>query len=480
MGRQVRSDIAGGLARASVLLGVLSALAGCGEEAGDGAACFRHADCPACERCLSGVCVAAPDLLNACGACGPAPAERCGDGVDDDCDGATDEGCAAAGCGDGDVGPGETCDGDCPVTCADTDACTADTASGSAADCDLVCEHAPITECGPADGCCPPGCGGVADGDCGEGWQRAAPPDTPDGAPLAQLYDVWGSGPDDVWVAAALRAGDQASAAAALHWDGAAWTGSHVDPDLGAFELVSGSGPRDVWFVAGDRTIAHFDGSAWTRRDLDLPGHLAVRALHVVPGREGAAFLAYTRDSWTTGVARWQDGAWRDEPLPADLPIAVGLSGGGDDLWLVGMDCLAVRGAAAAAVPLMYDWEVQGEPCPEEGDWLTAAFGVAADDVWAVGDGPRAYHWDHGQWGAVACSEEQCWGANAGPADLWGAAAHDLWAVGDEGLVVHYDGTEWRRSPTGLAGLPALTGVWGAAPDDVWVVGGTDVVLRYR
>ena len=75
----------------------------------------------------------------------------------------------AAECGNGIVEGTEVCDGDCPdsvLVCDDNDACTADTISGSAAQCSAVCDNDPITTCIDDDGCCPAGCDGQ-DNDCG-------------------------------------------------------------------------------------------------------------------------------------------------------------------------------------------------------------------------------------------------------------------------------------------------------------------------
>ncbi len=50
-------------------------------------------------------------------------------------------------CGDGVIEAPEICDGDCPASCDDGDACTSDALNGSAASCDAVCSHAAIADC---------------------------------------------------------------------------------------------------------------------------------------------------------------------------------------------------------------------------------------------------------------------------------------------------------------------------------------------
>ena len=81
-------------------------------------------------------------------------------------------------CGNGRLDTGEMCDpaipagmaGHCPTLadCSDGDACTTDSVQGSAATCDAVCHHEPITACGPSEGCCPSGggCNHNQDPDC--------------------------------------------------------------------------------------------------------------------------------------------------------------------------------------------------------------------------------------------------------------------------------------------------------------------------
>jgi hypothetical protein len=70
-------------------------------------------------------------------------------------------------CGDGVVGPGETCDQNCPTSCDDGDGCTEDVLTGSAQLCNAVCKNTvTITSCTSGDGCCAQGCTRTTDSDC--------------------------------------------------------------------------------------------------------------------------------------------------------------------------------------------------------------------------------------------------------------------------------------------------------------------------
>lgn len=113
-------------------------------------------------------------------ACSHTPIAACasGDGCCPlGCTNASDSDCPVTSlCGNGKVDSGETCDGNCPTTCADTDACTVDALAGSATNCTAACGHAAVTACTPGDGCCPSGCVSPADSDC-----PAVPPDCGNG-----------------------------------------------------------------------------------------------------------------------------------------------------------------------------------------------------------------------------------------------------------------------------------------------------------
>jgi cysteine-rich repeat protein len=86
----------------------------------------------------------------------------------------TDSDCPA-GCGNGVVEAGETCDtaiaagnpGACPTACDDGIACTTDTLFvPDTGDCGAVCQYAEITTPAPGDGCCPAGATSATDSDC--------------------------------------------------------------------------------------------------------------------------------------------------------------------------------------------------------------------------------------------------------------------------------------------------------------------------
>ncbi|HEY4184052.1 MAG TPA: hypothetical protein VGP07_03245 [Polyangia bacterium] len=91
------------------------------------------------------------------------------------CNTSNDSDCVA-GCGNGVIEAGETCEVApasplcSAITCDDKNACTTDTRLGLDATCTVACAHSTISACGgataPKDGCCAPGCDATNDADC--------------------------------------------------------------------------------------------------------------------------------------------------------------------------------------------------------------------------------------------------------------------------------------------------------------------------
>jgi cysteine-rich repeat protein len=141
--------------------GITSGEGACPEDCNDGNACTTdQLTGEDCLRACSHGAITATDPGDGC----------CPSGADIN----TDSDCPA-GCGNGVVEPGETCDtaitagmpGACPTSCDDGIACTTDTLFiPDTGDCGAVCQYVEITAAGPADGCCPAGASNATDGDC--------------------------------------------------------------------------------------------------------------------------------------------------------------------------------------------------------------------------------------------------------------------------------------------------------------------------
>jgi MYXO-CTERM domain-containing protein len=147
--------------------------ASCGDSVVDpGETCDPPSGCPtSCsdgDACTTDLFTGSADACSAACSYSPITACQASDGCcPAGCDRSSDSDCSAS-CGDSVIDASETCDppSSCPVSCDDGNACTADTMSGSAANCNAACHHAPITTCASGDGCCPQSCTAAQDSDC--------------------------------------------------------------------------------------------------------------------------------------------------------------------------------------------------------------------------------------------------------------------------------------------------------------------------
>ena len=150
-----------------------------------------------------------------------------------------------------------------------------------------------------------------------------------------------------------------------------------------------------------------------------------------------------------------------DATLPGDAP-GVTLSGdaGGPSQVLA---CLQGAG---------WSW---CNPNPT-GATLSAVWGSSPSDVWAVGAGGAAEHWNGSTWNVVPTP------TSLDLFSVWGTSSTDAWAVGSShyssgvepatSVILQWNGVTWSLSATVMAA--ELWGVWEAASNDVWAVGASD------
>lgn len=94
---------------------------------------------------------------------------------------------------------------------------------------------------------------------------------------------------------------------------------------------------------------------------------------------------------------------------------------------------------------------------------LLAAWGSAADDVWAVGRSGVIAHWNGTAWSSVDADGQAWFGLDLRA--VWGSNRDDVWAVGINGAIIHWDGTRWTSADSGT--IANLLGVWGSGHGSV-------------
>ncbi|MFO0725941.1 MAG: hypothetical protein U1E65_19305 [Myxococcota bacterium] len=146
---------------------------------------------------------------------------------------------------------------------------------------------------------------------------------------------------------------------------------------------------------------------------------------------------AMPQDAASPDAAPLEDAASPDASSPGDSGVALG-------------SC-AATGGFCWIHPLGF------------GASLSAVFGFADDDVWAVGFDGVIFHRGAAGWSQVVSP------VSATLHDVHGDSASDVWAVGESNAVIRYDGRTWQT----IAGVTddILDAVFARAPNDVWVGG---------
>lgn len=246
-------------------------------------------------------------------------------------------------------------------------------------------------------------------------------------------------------------------------------------PDVGAFLSVWGSGPDDAWAVGGQvatiggdgaGAIFHRDVSGWT--PVGVPEDTPL--LNWVHGAGD--------EIWAVGNAgmalRYDGSAWRSMDTGAGVPLWGVFVFGADDVWAVGGDAFD---RDTPGIVIHYDgnaWQPSQLPTIDrEFSAIFKIFGLAPDDVHAVGAAGVILRFDGSEWTQMGS------GTGNDMISLWGAEPDDLVAVGGRGnsTISRYDGSAWTTEEGTLAGL---NGVWVDPEGRASIVGnmGVAAVLR--
>lgn len=263
----------------------------------------------------------------------------------------------------------------------------------------------------------------------------------------SNLYAVWGSGRDDVWVV-----GDSGSL---LHGDGILWTAVTPVTDRG-LRAVWGSGRADAWAVGERGAGLRWNGRSWSA--LPMPTQAWLNGVwgsgrgDVWAVGDSGTILHFDGRAWTSvpsGTTRSLRGVWGSGPR--DI-FAAGDSG--TVLRWDGSSWTALNNGASSA-------------------HLSAVWGSGASRIWFVGDSGVILSWN----GSTLSREES--GTSSALRAIWGTSASQVWAVGDGGTMLTWNGARWSAVDLEQPQF-GLAGIWGSSVQDVWAVGQSASLLRYR
>lgn len=252
-------------------------------------------------------------------------------------------------------------------------------------------------------------------------------------------------------------------------------TGCIVVEEL-AYGLLSVQAPAsdDVWIVGSspepaDGTgpaILHYDGTDWDRKDTSAWAGAEIWWVWI--HEDEAVFVG--NQGLILEMSR-ADGSLQAIEGPAEDVTFFGVWGAtADDVWAVGMTA-GGDGPRALWRRQNGEWTAFEDPALGVGDDGVTYFkvhGTADNDVWMVGSGGRAMHWDGAALQAIATDADTPT-ATAPLLTVDADPEHPV-AVGGagNGLLLEYDGTAWRNKSPEFQ--PGLNGVCSGA-DQQWAVG---------
>jgi len=293
-------------------------------------------------------------------------------------------------------------------------------------------------------------------------------PPEPEPASRPWLLDIWGTGPNDIYIVG--RPG------ILLHWNGTLW-----DPvDLGTSETLTavwGAAADDVYVVGHKGLVYHYNGSGWSQMGSGT-------GLDLFAVGRGPGDGIYICGKW--GVLRRLDGGnWVDTPDTAVLYNPAGTATV-DTLVrslneieaLTSVTPYAISGSKGVA--LMTDvratrWRLG--PIGIE-DWLNTGWGGATvADNWLASDTGKLFRLQL-VLGALSWLEVSS-PASIGVDDMWGTPdALNYYFVTRDGDIV-------RRSADGTSivtvydGILWLSAVWGSAANDIYAAGYDGALLHF-
>ncbi|WP_428266301.1 hypothetical protein [Haliangium sp.] len=237
------------------------------------------------------------------------------------------------------------------------------------------------------------------------------------------LLNVWGPAPDDLYAV-----GGTPDEGRITHFDGQTWSRLDHGLDIPLLNWAHGFGPDDITIVGADGTAIHWDGATWeiqaTPTDQDLWG----------------VWGASPDDLWAVGgngrmagqatMLHFDGQAWTEAEVP---PIQRANVYAFFKVWGTGADNVLVVGQRG--VVLRYDGQTWTEELAGVGADLISLWGTGPDRIVAVGGRAAGYAtvWDGSSWTPIEFAPLP--GLNG----VWVGADGIAHAVGVTGLVVTLD-----------------------------------------
>lgn len=304
------------------------------------------------------------------------------------------------------------------------------------------------------------------------------------------MYDVWGSGPDNIYVVGSDRHGC-GPGGTILHWNGTKW--SMLPTASGLYnELydVWGSGPTDVFATVGGtsyqgREVIHYDGSGWSKTNL-LGSGLMTTALWG-SGPQDVYAVGWVQEAGGR-VMRYDGVSWTKIVDTTEKLYDVWGSGP-DNIFFVGHKGTLIQYNGQTGNSVMIALMTQAA--------LRVVWGSGPNDVFVLSGHPDEVdlHYDGQAWSQLPWPS-QITRFHITSNGLWGSGPNDVYLAGSVpksaapgapggeekyksvGRVMRYDGSGWKEVASAMTDGVAFKGIWGSGSDNIYVVGDDGTILR--
>jgi len=261
----------------------------------------------------------------------------------------------------------------------------------------------------------------------------------------------WGSGPKDVYAIAGEHI---------LHYDGERWAGQQA----ANHELLTdlwGTGPLDVWAVGAAGTLLRYDGQAW-RRVGDFGGK-------TLTGVWGSGVSDVYVVAYDATLYHYDGVTFRDRGrLPTQQVTGV-FGRSATEVYVMGSDLLRFDGKS---------WSVQQDRnVSRSGSLRCDHMSISADGtLYAVSAPMGVVKHEGGHWIRLPAPFPSP--RSDQPEAAWAATDDAVFAVGHNGWLGRYDGQSWQTWRTGVR-FRNMEAVWGTSPTDVFAGGRAGEIQHY-
>jgi hypothetical protein len=278
---------------------------------------------------------------------------------------------------------------------------------------------------------------------------------------VSPIRGMWGTGPKDVVVLArdvtyhydGTAFAVAASRGGISYTDGAAHTAGLWGGSASAYWAVGpriAGAPADDGGTSATGSLFRYEGSAWAPFGENLaPGGLACTRQGAAFVGSGVAWTAYSDPSAGNKLARWNGSTYTEFDPGTDKPLLTIGARSAIDVWVTAEGGDVTHWDGTSWMPGNVGADVR----------LTSLYAAASTSVWVGGEAGRIFEFDGMKWVDRSVQMDSL-------AQLFGVAAGDVWAIGDK--TYHYT-KSWDAVDV-PNDWPRLVAIWGDKSADLRAV----------